>query len=131
MQIHLFLRLALLTLSSVLLAPLSLAGEDTEKAISTILEKMSMEEKVQARLTQKLLGETHAQESGVATSTAYPATAFPTLPTALRRRCSSRFQRVLGSPLPDSQPNSPLRKIAQDSDDHLLFAGKVRFPIVF
>jgi len=62
MQIHLFLRLVLLTLSGVLLTPLSLAGEDTEKAISTILEKMSMEEKA-GQMTQLTLGALSRSES--------------------------------------------------------------------
>ena len=62
MQIHLFLRLVPLTLSSVLLAPLSLASEDTEKAISTILEKMSIEEKA-GQMTQLTLGALSRSES--------------------------------------------------------------------
>ena len=62
MQIHLFPRLALFALPGVLLTPLSLAGEDTERAISAILEKMSVEEKV-GQMTQLTLGALSSSES--------------------------------------------------------------------
>ena len=62
MQIHLFSRLALFALPGVLLTPLSLAGEDTERAISAILEKMSVEEKV-GQMTQLTLGALSSSES--------------------------------------------------------------------
>lgn len=62
MQIHLFPRLALFALPGVLLTPLSLAGEDTERAISAILEKMSVEEKA-GQMTQLTLGALSSSES--------------------------------------------------------------------
>ena len=62
MQIHLFPRLILFALPGVLLTPLSLAGEDTESAISAILEKMSVEEKV-GQMTQLTLGALSSSES--------------------------------------------------------------------
>ncbi len=62
MQIHLFPRLALFALPGVLLTPLSLAGEDTERAISAILEKMSVEEKA-GQMTQLTLGALSTSES--------------------------------------------------------------------
>ena len=62
MQIHLFPRLILFALPGVLLTPLSLAGEDTESALSAILEKMSVEEKV-GQMTQLTLGALSSSES--------------------------------------------------------------------